>query len=266
MRPPLFLTGVLLLLPAAAHAQVTIDLRALEALPNAPPPPSPPQPRRVLRVVPAAPAATASLPVPPVPPSATQAPSTGAASGGRATASVEPTPPATPTPPTAAAGPAPPPATLPVAPPPVATLAPIPPPAAPATAAPPAPPPISATAGTTARVETSGLRLIFKPDEADLSPVSNSALGDLVKATPKVDTITFNVVAYAKGVADDPSVARRMSLARGLAVRAALMADGVASTHIYIRALGAAGGDPADRVDVTVAGLSGTALTGAAKP
>jgi hypothetical protein len=56
-------------------------------------------------------------------------------------------------------------------------------------------------------------------------------------------------------------VARRSSLARGLAVRGALIADGVSSTRIYVRALGsAAGGGPADRVDVTILGLSGAAV------
>jgi outer membrane protein OmpA-like peptidoglycan-associated protein len=161
----------------------------------------------------------------------------------------------------------PPPATLPSAAPPVAILAPIPPPAAPATARPPVPPPVTATAATTATPETSGLRLIFKPTESDLSPAANSAIGDLVKSNPKGDTVTFNVVAFAAGVADDPSIARRVSLSRGLSVRAALMADGVASTRIYVRALGASSGDaPPDRVDLTVLGLSGAAATGAAKP
>jgi hypothetical protein len=88
-----------------------------------------------------------------------------------------------------------------------------------------------------------------------------------VKSTPSGGTVTFNVVAYAAGIADDPSVARRVSLSRGLSVRAALMADGVPSTRIYVRALGASGGDaPPDRVDLTVLGLSGAAPGGTAKP
>lgn len=302
MRHSLLLVGVLLL-PAAARAQVTIDLRALEALPHAPSAPSAPPPRPVLRVVPSGPAATAALPVPPVPPNAspTPAPTTTGTSGGQATAVAGPTPPTAPAPvtpatltppalvsptapaptvpappaataslappPTAPTSLAPPPATLPSAAPPLAVLAPIPPPAVPPAAKPPEPPPVSATAATTVTPETSGLRLIFKPDESDLSPAASGAIGDLVKSTPKGDTVTYNVVAYAAGVADDPSVARRVSLSRGLSVRAALLADGVASTHIYIRALGAGGGDaPADRVDLTVLGLSGAAARGAAKP
>lgn len=286
-----FLTGLVLLMPAAAPAQVTIDLRALEALPQAPPPSAPPTahpaPRQVLRTVPASRAAAAALPVPPGPPprqqavgqeaarqagsSAIASPTTpaapampmGAASApAPVTATVAtPTAPAPPTAPTSLA-PAPPPATLPSAPPPVATLAPIAPPTAPTTTTPPAPPPVSAASGTTAAPEKTGLSLVFIADELDLSPAATAAIDALVKATPSGSTITFNVVAYAKGAADDPSAARRTSLARGLSVRAALIADGVASTHIYVRALGASSHDgPADRVDLTVLGASGIAAT-----
>jgi hypothetical protein len=251
----------------------------------------------VLRVVPSGPAATAALPEPPVPPNASPAPAPGTAatSGSPAVAVAGPTPPTAPItpaaptplasvpaptapippaatasltpPPTVPASPAPPPATLPSAAPPLAVLAPIAPPAVPPAAKPPEPPPVSATATTKATPESSGLRLIFQPTESDLSPAANGAIGDLVKTTLKGDTVTYNVVAYAAGVADDPSVARRMSLSRGLAVRAALMADGVGSTRIYVRALGAGDGDaPADRVDLTVLGQSGAAAGGAAKP
>jgi outer membrane protein OmpA-like peptidoglycan-associated protein len=201
---------------------------------------------------------------------------------GRATASAGSTTPTAPAPPAAPATRTPPAATLPAAPPAVASLAPIPPPAAPAAATPPAPPPVSATAGTTATPENTGLRLVFKPDESDLSPTANGAIGELVKATPAGDTVTYNVVAYAAGVADDPSAARRTSLARGLSVRAALIADGVPSTRIYVRALGAAGGGtaggggagggasggdgPPDRVDMTVLGASGATAAAAPKP
>lgn len=254
MRPALALAVLLLLPPAAASAQVTIDLRALDALPSAPPPPSPPPapPRIAPRPAPKPAAQTASLPLPPEP--------------------VRPPMPVLPTPPAAPQIPAPPKvnlppppaATLPTAPPPTVALAPVqaPPPPPPSSAP---PPPVSATAATTAAPESAGLQLTFKGDESALSPEANAAIGKLVKATPTGNTISYNVVAYAAGSADDPSVARRMSLARGLAVRSALVADGVASTRIYVRALGAAKeGGPPDRVDITVMGLSGT--TGASKP
>jgi outer membrane protein OmpA-like peptidoglycan-associated protein len=273
MRHSLLLTWFMLLMPVAAQAQVTIDLRALDTLPAGPSASPKPPPRAVLRTVPASPTtpqATATPPsAPQGPPVASATPNIPASvSGGTppaAAATTATTATAEPTAPTTPALPA---ATLPTGAPTVASLAPIPPPAAPANATPPAPPPVSATAGTTAAPESAGLRLTFKSNESDLSPDSNSAIAELVKASPAGDTITYNVVAYAAGATDDPSIARRLSLARGLSVRAALLADGVASTHIYVRALGASTGDgPEDRVDVTVLGVSGatagaTATTG----
>jgi outer membrane protein OmpA-like peptidoglycan-associated protein len=157
----------------------------------------------------------------------------------------------------------PPPATLPTAAPATVALAPIPAPPTPSAPTPPPAPTVSATAGTTATPENTGLQLVFKPAEADLSPDASAAVSRLVNAVPTGDTISYNVVAYATGRADDPSVARRTSLARGLAVRGALIADGVPSTRIYVRALGSSVGGsdgPTDRVDVTVMGLSGAAI------
>ena len=66
------------------------------------------------------------------------------------------------------------------------------------------------------------------------------------------------MVATAAGSADDPSTPRRLSLSRALAARAVLITEGIASTRIYVRALGASGppDGPPDRVDVS-AGLPG---------
>ncbi len=76
-----------------------------------------------------------------------------------------------------------------------------------------------------------------------------------MQSAPAGDTTSFNVVAYAAGTPEDPSTARRLSLSRALAVRSALMADGIGSSRIYVRALGATGGDAApDRVDLAVMG------------
>jgi hypothetical protein len=56
---------------------------------------------------------------------------------------------------------------------------------------------------------------------------------------PKLNTAAhFVVQATAPGVASDPSVARRMALDRGLAVRDVLRRAGVASDHIIVQALG----------------------------
>jgi outer membrane protein OmpA-like peptidoglycan-associated protein len=101
-----------------------------------------------------------------------------------------------------------------------------------------------------------GLRVTFGTGQVELSPTSAAAIKGVVQSAPVGEGVSFNVVAYAAGTPDDPSTARRLSLSRALAVRSALMADGVSSTRIYLRALGAAGGDEVpDRVDLAVMGV-----------
>ncbi len=165
--------------------------------------------------------------------------------------------------PPGATAPTPPAATLSAAPPPVASLTPIQPPVPPANAPPPPAPPIAAGAATTAAATQSGMRLNFAKDQSDLSPVSAESIKHFVQAAPTGDATTFNVLAYATGDPDDPSVARRLSLARAIAVRAALMADGVPSSRVYLRALGSEPGQgPADRVDLSVLGGNAGVATG----
>ena len=89
----------------------------------------------------------------------------------------------------------------------------------------------------------------------------------LAQSVPENDTVSFNVLAYAHGQPSDPSSARRLSLARALSVRSALMGAGVPSTQIYVRALGSEGGPgPADRADISVMGANAPATTAAAVP
>jgi outer membrane protein OmpA-like peptidoglycan-associated protein len=104
------------------------------------------------------------------------------------------------------------------------------------------------------------LQLTFAKSDSDLSSASTDSIKQLVKVAPTADTTTFNVLAYASGDPDDPSVARRMSLSRAIAVRSALMADGVPSARIYLRALGSqpGQGSPPDRVDIDVMGSNAT--------
>jgi outer membrane protein OmpA-like peptidoglycan-associated protein len=146
---------------------------------------------------------------------------------------------------------------LPVAPPAVASIVPIQPTAPPVNPAPPPVPPIVAGAATTAAATQAGLRLTFAGGQSDLSPSSADSIKHLVTTAPTGDATTFNVLAYASGETDDPSVARRLSLARAIAVRAALMTDGVPSSRIYLRALGSRPGEgPPDRVDLSVLGAN----------
>lgn len=229
MRHAVIPFAALLIVGNAALAQVTVDLRALDSLPIgssklARPVPVTPEPRRV------------QVPTPPLP---------------------TPPRPAAPTPATATtAQPQP---ALPAETPPSVALAPLAPPE-PSTVA-PAPPPISATAATVAKPEAGGLRVTFTAAQVELNPDSANALKELADSSGSGN---FNILSYAAGSPEDPSAARRLSLSRALAVRSALLADGVASSRIFVRALGAQTGEgPPDRVDVSV--LAGTAAPGTAK-
>lgn len=116
---------------------------------------------------------------------------------------------------------------------------------------------MSEKAATNAAPTVSGLRVTFATGQSDLSPESVASIKQLASATPTGDTISYNVLAYAPGTPDDPSTARRISLSRAMAVRSALVADGVSSARIYVRAMGAQHGDgPPDRVDVNVQGTN----------
>jgi outer membrane protein OmpA-like peptidoglycan-associated protein len=97
------------------------------------------------------------------------------------------------------------------------------------------------------------VRLVFEAGKADLTPADQAAIQDLARAIPAPAAESVSVLAYAAGKPDDPSTARRLSLSRGLAVRSVLLASGVPSAQIYVRALGATSSNgPADRVELTV--------------
>ena len=87
------------------------------------------------------------------------------------------------------------------------------------------------------------VRLLFEDGKADLTPADEAAIRDLAHAIPTPEADSVNVVAYAAGKPDDPSTARRLSLTRGMAVRSVLLASGVPSAQIYVRALGATGSE-----------------------
>jgi outer membrane protein OmpA-like peptidoglycan-associated protein len=132
---------------------------------------------------------------------------------------------------------------------------------------PPPPVPIVPGAEGIATQINGGVRISFGAGKAELNAATEAAIRSLaasVKDNPNAD---LNLYAFAAGVPDDPSTPRRLSLSRALAVRAVLISEGIASTRIYPRALGASpsplGPDgPPDRVDVV---LAGTPLP-AAKP
>lgn len=115
---------------------------------------------------------------------------------------------------------------------------------------PPPPATVAADAAGTARAIPAGVEITFGPGKAELNPTTYAAVQALLaQRTPQS---TFTVRAYAAGKASDPSIARRLSLARALAVRSVLIHGGIASPQITVLALGdATGGEAADRADIT---------------
>ena len=98
------------------------------------------------------------------------------------------------------------------------------------------------------------VRLVFEPGQSTLTPADEAAVRALAHAIPAPATSSVNVVAYAAGKPDDASTARRLSLSRGMAVRAVLLDSGIPSAQIYVRALGSkTTADPVDRVELSVA-------------
>lgn len=83
-----------------------------------------------------------------------------------------------------------------------------------------------------------GWRLAFAPASADLPPAMPAALADLGRRLAQGPQGRVRVVAQAAGPVQDVSAARRLSLARGIAVKAALAAGGLAATRIDIRPAG----------------------------
>lgn len=115
--------------------------------------------------------------------------------------------------------------------------------------APPPPVPVVQTATGVATALPDGVRITFGAAASDLNPATMQALHDFaarLKADPEARAI---LDAAAAGSPDDPSTPRRLALSRGLAARAVLINDGIASTRIYVRMdPNAAAGN--DRVDL----------------
>ncbi len=105
-----------------------------------------------------------------------------------------------------------------------------------------------------------GLRVGFGPGRADLNPVTEARIRDLVRGGPGIEpaaaNASFTVTSFAAGTPEDPSTARRLSLSRATAVRSVLISQGIASIRIYVRALGPGQpgftDGPPDRADVIV--------------
>jgi outer membrane protein OmpA-like peptidoglycan-associated protein len=117
------------------------------------------------------------------------------------------------------------------------------PPSAPAEAAPAALPP-----GMEVRPE-GRWRVRFAGDTPHLTVPAAAALATLGRRLAALPEGRITVEAQASGPAADVSIARRLSLERGLAVKQALAEGGLAPTRIDIRPLGRTG-EAVDAADV----------------
>ena len=91
-----------------------------------------------------------------------------------------------------------------------------------------------------AELPTGGWRLLFRRGDATLPPGAMSVLPEVgrILAERPAGTGRITVEGQASGPANDASAARRLSLARAIAVREALVAGGLAETRVDVRPLG----------------------------
>ncbi len=247
--------------PAPRPAETTPVARTAAVAPAAPVKSVPAVAAKVAAAVPApaTPSATPATPSDTPAPDAAPLP-VSAGSAPAPAASPAPAAPATPAP----AAPAPAPvvasATAPGTAPSTSTLAaPMPPPAAPK----PAEAKAEQAAALPAAVDGAGaavihkgdvLSVVFPADSADVPDGARPDLKALARRMDKDEGLTLQLLSYAHADSSDFGKARRMSLSRALEVRRALMEQGVRSTRIDVRALGAkqGGNGPADRVDAVL--------------
>ncbi len=237
MRRGFVIAAVLVLAAPWARGQVSVNMNALNALAPAPAPKPGPSAVPVPRVeaVRPAPVPAGPLPLPPIPPSGPMPPAPRYATVGGTTIGPLPSPPSR-------------------HPPAKPVLAPI------VLVGPPHPEPlptppqvVDGAPGQALRIP-GGVRVTFGATDAALNPATLAALREIAGAAVEEHAPAVSVDAYAKSDPSDPSTARRLSLSRALAARAVLREAGIASEHIYVRALLAEAGPaplPANRVDVT---------------
>jgi outer membrane protein OmpA-like peptidoglycan-associated protein len=135
-------------------------------------------------------------------------------------------------------------------------LTPPPPPAQTAAAAPAAQPKAEETKvaalppATAPSADPGTLRISFGVGGADLPAGAAANVKALAQRLVKDPALRVQLVAYASDPEKSISRSRRLSLERAIAVRKVLLAAGVESTRIDLRALGEqSGGGPPDRVD-----------------
>lgn len=103
-----------------------------------------------------------------------------------------------------------------------------------------------------------GMVLVYQAGSANLNENMLTALREYATSLAKDPGLRITIRSYASGQADDPSVPRRISLARALIVRSVLIKAGVATTRIYPRAEGLPKGDiaPPDKLEIIAVGAA----------
>lgn len=122
----------------------------------------------------------------------------------------------------------------------------------------PAPVIIDPKAQGRVRKTAQGMVLVYQPGSANLNENMLTALKAYAASLAKDPGLRITIRSYASGQADDPSVPRRISLARALIVRSVLINEGVATTRIYPRAEGLPKGDiaPPDKLEIIAVGAA----------
>ncbi len=117
-----------------------------------------------------------------------------------------------------------------------------------------APPPPPAATKAVEPKSGSDLRLLFQSENDALSEDGKQVL-DKIADKLKTNDARAQIIAYAAGSSDQSSAARRLSLKRALSVREYLIAKGIRSQRMDLRALGNESGEgPPDRVDIVFDG------------
>lgn len=94
----------------------------------------------------------------------------------------------------------------------------------------------------------------FAKGQTDLPPGQTDMLNAVAAKLASDEHARLQLIAYASGDAGDALAAQRIALARAVAARAYLVAKGVPSVRMDVRALGDRnpGDGPADRVDLMI--------------
>jgi outer membrane protein OmpA-like peptidoglycan-associated protein len=94
------------------------------------------------------------------------------------------------------------------------------------------------------------LRVDFQPGEAVIPGGETAKLDRIVGRLTDNSDLRIELRAFATSHADSTSMARRVSLARALAIKSYLTSRGIPDERIDVRALGSSPSDASDRVDL----------------